>query len=66
MKLVVRTAGVLAFSAGSSYADILRSVELTQDDLKLPMAAEEKGKVILTRKVYDSREPCFSTCNWVI
>jgi hypothetical protein len=40
-RLIVGTAAVLAFSAGTSYADILRSVELIQDDLKLRMAKEK-------------------------
>jgi hypothetical protein len=42
-RLIVGTAAVLAFSAGTSYADILRSVELIQDDLKLRMAKEKSG-----------------------
>jgi hypothetical protein len=40
-RLIVGTAAVLAFSAGTSYTDILRSVELIQDDLKLRMAKEK-------------------------
>ena len=42
-RLVVGTAAVLAFSAASSYADVLRSVELIQDDLQIRMA-EEKSR----------------------
>lgn len=40
-RLIVGTAAVLVFSAGTSYPDILRSVELIQDDLKLRMAKEK-------------------------
>ena len=32
MKIVVGTAAIVAFSAGTSYADVLRSLELIQDD----------------------------------
>lgn len=48
-KLVVGTAAVVAFSAGSSYADILRSLELIQDDIRL-RASEEKPKPSKPRK----------------
>jgi hypothetical protein len=48
-KLVVGTAAVLAFSAGTSYRDILRSVELIRDDLEL-RAAEEKAQAKKTEK----------------
>jgi hypothetical protein len=48
-KLVVGTAAVLAFSAGTSYSDILRSVELIRDDLEL-RAAEEKAEATKTTK----------------
>jgi hypothetical protein len=40
-KLIVGTAAVVAFSAGTSYADILRSLELIHDDVQIRMSKEE-------------------------
>lgn len=40
-RLIVGTAAVLAFSAATSYADVLRSLELIQDDLQIRMAKEK-------------------------
>ena len=40
-KLIVGTAAVIAFSAGTSYADVLRSLELIQDDLQLRLSKEK-------------------------
>jgi hypothetical protein len=41
LKIVVGTAAIIAFSAGTSYADVLRSLELIQDDLQIRMAKEK-------------------------
>lgn len=40
-KIIVGTAAVIAFSAGTSYADVLRSLELIQDDVQLHLAKEK-------------------------
>jgi len=40
-KIIVGTAAVIAFSAGTSYADVLRSLELIQDDLQLRLSKEK-------------------------
>ncbi len=48
-KLIIGTAAVIAFSAGTSYADILRSLELIQDDIQLRMS-KEKSKATKSRK----------------
>ena len=48
-KLIVGTAAVIAFSAGTSYADILRSLELIQDDIQLRLS-KEKPEASKTRK----------------
>jgi len=49
MKIVVGTAAIVAFSAGTSYADVLRSLELIQDDLQLRLS-KEKSEESQTRK----------------
>jgi hypothetical protein len=41
-KLVVGTAAVIAFSAATSYTDVLRSIELMQDDIRIRAAEEAK------------------------
>ena len=43
-KIIVGTAAVLAFSAATSYADVLRSVELIHDDVLLRQAREKSKK----------------------
>ena len=48
-KLIVGTAAVIAFSAGTSYADVLRSLELIQDDLQLRLS-KEKSEASKSRK----------------
>jgi hypothetical protein len=48
-KLIVGTAAVIAFSAGTSYADILRSLELIQDDIQLRLS-KEKPEASKSRK----------------
>jgi hypothetical protein len=48
-KLVVGTAAVIAFSAATSYADVLRSLELIQDDIQL-RASKEKLEATKPRK----------------
>lgn len=48
-RLIVGTAAVVAFSGGASYADILRSLELIQDDIRL-RASQEKSKPSKPRK----------------
>ena len=48
-KLIVGTAAVIAFSAGISYADVLRSLELIQDDIQL-RASKEKLEATKPRK----------------
>jgi hypothetical protein len=42
-KLIVGTTAVIAFSAGTSYADVLRSLELIQDDIQLRASKEKLG-----------------------
>ncbi len=49
-KLIVGTAAVIAFSAATSYADVLRSLELIQDDLQIRIE-DEKSEGIKTRRV---------------
>lgn len=48
-KLIVGTAAVIAFSAGTSYADVLRSLKLIQDDIQL-RASKEKLEATKPRK----------------
>ena len=48
-KLVVGTAAVIAFSAATSYADVLRSLELIQDDIQL-RASKEKLEATKPRR----------------
>jgi hypothetical protein len=40
-RLIVGTAAVVAFSAGTSYADILRSLELIREDVQCRLSIEE-------------------------
>ncbi|MGB8781451.1 MAG: hypothetical protein WCD81_12485 [Candidatus Bathyarchaeia archaeon] len=40
-RLIVGTAAVVAFSAGTSYADILTSLELIHEDVQLRLSTEE-------------------------
>jgi hypothetical protein len=40
-KIIVGTAAVIAFSAGTSYADVLRSLELIRDDMQLRLSKEK-------------------------
>lgn len=49
-KIIVGTAAIIAFSAGTSYADILRSLELIQDDIQLRLS-EEKSEESKSRKM---------------
>jgi hypothetical protein len=49
-KIVVGTAAVLAFSAATSYSDVLRSLELIQDDIRLRQAEKD-------RKLQDQNVP---------
>jgi hypothetical protein len=44
LKIVVGTAAIVAFSAGTSYADVLRSLELIQDDIQLHASEEASEK----------------------
>jgi hypothetical protein len=48
-KLIVGTAAVIAFSAATSYSDVLRSLELIHDDIQL-RASKEKSKQRKPRK----------------
>jgi hypothetical protein len=48
-KIIVGTSALIAFSAGTSYADVLRSLELIQDDIQIRMA-KEKSDAAKTRK----------------
>jgi hypothetical protein len=48
-KLIIGTAAVIAFSAGTSYADILTSLELIQDDIQVRLS-KEKFKATKSRK----------------
>jgi hypothetical protein len=43
-RLIVGTAAVVAFSAGTSYADILRSLELIQEDVQTRLSKEESQR----------------------
>lgn len=43
MKIIVGTAAIIAFSAGTSYPDVLRSLELIRDDLQLRMSKKKSG-----------------------
>jgi hypothetical protein len=49
MKIVVGTTAIVAFSAATSYEDVLRSLELIQDDLQLRLS-KEKSEASKTRK----------------
>lgn len=40
-KMIVGTAAVICFSAATSYSDVLRSVEMIQEDVQLRMAKEK-------------------------
>jgi len=40
-RLIVGTAAVVAFSAGTSYSDILRSIELIHEDVQSRLSKEE-------------------------
>jgi hypothetical protein len=42
-KIIVGTAAVIAFSAGTSYSDILRSLELIHDDIQLRQSEEKSA-----------------------
>lgn len=44
LKIVVGTAAIIAFSAGTSYADVLRSLELIRDDIQLRSSEEASEK----------------------
>jgi hypothetical protein len=48
-KLIVGTAAVIAFSATTSYSDVLRSLELIHDDIQL-RASKEKSETKKPRK----------------
>jgi hypothetical protein len=43
-KLIVGTAAVVAFSAGTSYADVLRSLELIQEDVQFRLSKEKSER----------------------
>jgi hypothetical protein len=50
-RLIVGTAAVVAFSAGTSYADVLRSVELIREDVQFRLSKEDsqhqgRGKTV--------------------
>lgn len=44
LKIVVGTAAIIAFSAGTSYADVLRSLDLIQDDIRIRASEEASEK----------------------
>jgi len=44
LKIVVGTAAIIAFSAATSYAEVLESLELIQDDLRIRASKEKKSK----------------------
>jgi hypothetical protein len=48
-ELVIGTAAVIAFSATTSYADVLRSLELIHNDIQL-RASKEKSEAQKSRK----------------
>jgi hypothetical protein len=48
-RLIVGTAAVIAFSATTSYSDVLRSLELIHDDIEL-RATKEKSEGQKSRK----------------
>lgn len=43
-RLIVGTAAVVAFSAGTSYADILRSLEMIHEDVQCRLSKEESQR----------------------
>jgi hypothetical protein len=49
-RLIVGTAAVVAFSAGTSYADVLRSLELIQEDEKFRVSEEKSQRKGLRKK----------------
>jgi len=49
-KLIIGTAAVIAFSAGTSYSDVLRSLELIHDDIQLRASKEKTEKKKTKRK----------------
>jgi hypothetical protein len=57
-KIIVGTAAVIAFSAATSYADVLRSLELIQDDVKFRLS--KKSRQTTRRKKHDASKlaPC--------
>ncbi len=40
-KMIVGTAAVICFSGATSYSDVLRSIEMIQEDVQLRMAKEK-------------------------
>jgi hypothetical protein len=48
-KLIIGTAAVIAFSATTSYSDVLRSLELIHNDIQL-RASKEKSEAQKTRR----------------
>jgi hypothetical protein len=49
-RLIVGTAAVVAFSAGTSYADVLRSLELIQEDVKFRVSEEKSQRKGIRKK----------------
>lgn len=49
LKIVVGTADIIAFSAGTSYADVLRSLALIEDNIRI-RASEEASEKSRPRK----------------
>ena len=50
-RLIVGTAAVVAFSAGTSYSDILRSLEMIHDDVQCRLSKEESHHQRRRKKV---------------
>lgn len=44
LKIVVGTAAIIAFSSGTSYADVLRSLDLIEDDIRIRASEEASEK----------------------
>ena len=54
-KIIVGTAALIAFSATTSYEDILRSLELIRDDIQLRQADERLEASKTTKKMTGTR-----------
>lgn len=49
-KIIAGTAAVILFSAGTSYADVLRSLEVIQEDIRFRLSKEKSEASKPTKK----------------